>query len=173
MWSTYIRIRRNYVSKSISRSCYSVTQAVIVPRKLLYRAKSITRYTWSIAKPRDLRPSHERFRCMFPARAIIYLHLCGNKDHGRSVKWSIKITDRNREAHKAKCRSDRSIMLRAIDLDPIRFDLFSHFIVLHACLPVENGLQKFQGSSDLWERNRGYHKTYLWIITNRKLCLPY
>jgi len=38
----------------------------------------------SIAKPRDLgiRPSHERFRCTFPARAI-YLHLCGNKDHGR------------------------------------------------------------------------------------------
>jgi len=36
----------------------------------------------SIAKPRDLgiRPSHERFRYTFPARA---LYLCGNKDHGR------------------------------------------------------------------------------------------
>lgn len=108
--------------------------------------------TSRIAKPRDLgiRPSHERFRCMFPARAI-YLHLCGNKDHGRSIKWPIKIMDGNREAHKAKYRS---IMLRAIDLDPIRFNLFSHFIVLHACLPIDkNGLQELQRNSDLWERN--------------------
>jgi hypothetical protein len=86
---------------------------------------------------------------MFSARAI-YLHLCSNKDHGRSIKRPIKIMDGIREAHKAKYRSDRSITLRAIDLDPIRFDLFSHFIVLHACLPVdENGLQELQRNSDL------------------------
>lgn len=106
--------------------------------------------TLRVAEPRDLgiRPSHERFKYMFPARAI-YLHPYGNKDHGRSIKWSIKIMGRNQEVHKANYRSDRSIMLRAIDLDPFRFDLFSHFIVLHACLPVENGLQELQRNSNL------------------------
>lgn len=142
----YIRIRRDYVSRNpFSDRVTWLHVPCTIQRQICNEITS------SIAQPRDLgiRPSHERFRCMFPARAI-YLHLCGNKNHGRPIKWSIKIIDGNREAHKAKYRSDQLIMLRAIDLDPIRFDLFSHFIVLHACLPIdENGLQELQRSNYL------------------------
>lgn len=54
-----------------------------------------------------------------------------------------KIIDGNREAHKVKYRSDRSIMPRAIDLDSIRIDLFSLYTIL-ACLPAgENDPREF------------------------------
>lgn len=165
-----VRIRCDYVSRNPFSDRVTRLHKRSVPCTI--QKQICNEITSSIAKPRDLgiRPSHERFRCMFPARAI-YLHLCGNKDHGRSIKWLIKIMDGNREAHKAKYRSDRSIMLRTIDLDPIRFDLFSHFIVLHACLPVdENGLQELQRT--ISENGIRCHKAYSEIITSRKLRLP-
>jgi len=81
-----------------------------------------------------------QYICIYVAiRIMVDINKVINKNHG----WKSR-------CDKAKCRSDRSIMLRAIDLDPIRFDLFSHFIVLHACLPVDtNGLQELQRCGDL------------------------